>query len=314
MVRVTDPTPRRRGTARLAATLLALGLSLAACSSPAPTTAAAPSSTPAAAAVDVPAVSVTVSEAGAEPRAVLALAPGGEPQRVTLTTAAGIVQRIGGQEPVDLSSPEVSLPLTATTTAGEPTDRVAVVLGTPTSPDAILADALVPEAGSTADLEVAPSAAVTALAITPAPDALDTARSAVEQALRQAVQLAVALPADPVGVGARWTVSQQLDSLGLPLRQDVTATLTARDGDRVTLALALAQTPLANLWTVPGGGGTFSVDSYPMQGTGEVTLDLGAPLPTAGELSLTGTQVYTRQADSLVLSQDVTNRVGWATP
>ena len=312
---MSKPIPRRRGLAVLLGAVLISG---AGCTSSAPTTASEtsnPSSSTAAAAIEVPPVSVTLTDPGQEPRSTLGLRLGtAAPQQVTLTTQASIVQQIGEQDSVDLSSPEISVPLTATTTADStrPAAQVALAVGTPTSPDSILTDSLTKEAGSSAALTVIPNAAVTGLSITANDAALDTARSAVEQALRQAVQLAVALPADPVGVGARWTVSQQLDSLGLPLRQDIATTLTAVDGSRVALAVTLSQTPLANTWSVPGGGGQLSVDSYPMQGTGTVTVDLAAPLPVAGSLTLAGKQVYTSRGDGTVLSQDVTNRVGWS--
>lgn len=321
MTPTTLPGPRRAAlVAVLAVPLIALGCS----SAPQPgataagSSAAAPSSAPSqpdTATVPVAPVSVVLSDPGQEPRRVLALDLGPS-QQVTLTTRAGIVQTVGGQDPVDLSSPEVAVPLTATPrSASDPLAPrpVDLALGTPTSPDAILTQALGAEAGSTAALTVAPTAAVGTLAITPAAAALDTARSAVEQALRQAVGLGVALPAAEVGTGARWTVSQQLDSLGLPLRQDLTVTLLEVAGSTVRLGVVLAQTPLANTWTLPDSGGTtFSVDSYPMQGTGELTLDLRRPLPVAGSVQLDGRQVYTRTADQLVLSQDVTNRVAWS--
>lgn len=316
--RAAVPT-RRRVTllAALVAPLLALGCSAAPAAAPAPTSAAPAPSTapPATATVTVAPVTVALSDPGQEPRRTLALDLGPS-QQVTLTTTAGIVQTVGGQDPVDLSSPQVSVPLGATPgTATEPgaARPVDLELGTPTSPDAILAGALGAEAGSRAVLAVLPTAAVERLSITPAAGALDTARSAVEQALRQAVQLGVALPAAEVGVGARWTVSQQLDSLGLKLRQDVTVTLLEVAGTTVRLGVALAQTPLDNTWTLPDSGGTtFSVDSYPMQGTGELTLDLRRPLPVAGTLQLAGRQVYTRTSDRLSLAQDVTNKVEWS--
>ncbi|MBD0323638.1 MAG: hypothetical protein ICV72_09660, partial [Aldersonia sp.] len=70
---------------------------------------------------------------------------------------------------------------------------------------------------------------MTALQISPAPDADDAARRAIEQTLYQAVYHTVAFPDSEIGVGAVWTIAQQISG-GVTLDQVTTAKLVARRG------------------------------------------------------------------------------------
>ena len=298
----------------MAGTVLLCGV-LAACSGPAP--AAPPPSSgppPADTAVAVPAVTVTVTNPGAEPRTALAFRPIPEStQQVGLTANSTISQTVGTNPPSDQSTPEVTLPLTArySGSPGDATRTVELTVGTSSSPDATLASALDKATGSTNALAVSPAGAVSKLTLRPPTALSDAGRSAVEQALRQAVQFAPVFPATPVGVGAVWSVSQQIDSIGLGLRQDTVFTLTALRESTVTLGLQVSQTPLTPTWTLPNDQGTLNIDTYQMRGEGTLTVDLTKPLPSSGRVQLGGDQLYSQPKNGIKLAQTVSNAVAW---
>lgn len=301
---VRSPRPAPLATALLVPALLVL----AGCSS---------SSTPAAgaaaartAAIAQPPVVVAVARPGAQPRAVLSRTVGaGTTQRVQLATTSQVLQTVGSDPQQDLSTPGLTLPLTAT--VPQP-GAVALTLGTPTAAaDPTLSTALRPAAGSSAGLSVQGSGAVQELRITPAGGLEDSARAAIEQALRQAVQLAPVLPADPVGVGAVWTTTQVIDSLSLQIDQVTTTTLTAERGSVLTLTQTITQTPETSTWTLPGERGTLDVVAYPVTGQGTLTVDTAQALPSAGSVSLGGDQVYRDPGSGLQLRQSVHSSVTW---
>ncbi|SNT22023.1 hypothetical protein [Rhodococcoides kyotonense] len=282
---------------------------MAACSSSDGDTTTDTSSTDVPTSVSLPVTPVTTTlvEPGAEPRSPLTPAYDGE-QSVQLTTDSKVTQQIDDQAVQDFSTPELTLPLTATPDG----DQVALTIGKPTSADQRLTDALAPSEGSSAGLTVTDTGAVTALGITPSEQAQDSARAAIEQALNQAVYRSVSYPDGDVGVGAVWTVEQQVIS-GVTLNQVTTATLRARDGNRLTVDLRIDQTPESTTLELPDDAGSLAIDSYVMSGSGTVELDLTKPLPVAGDVSVGGTQRYSDPEGTTVLGQNITDSLRWTT-
>ncbi|MFC0453506.1 hypothetical protein [Rhodococcus jostii] len=272
-------------------------------------------STPAEVTVPISATTVELVQPGEEPREVIQRRPPeGVSQQVQLTTGAQVFQQIDDQPAQDFSSPEITLPLTAVVAqATEYTDggtTVDVTLGDVTTPDERLGSALEATAGSGAGFTVAPSGAITALRLRPDAEAQDIARSAIEQAFYQAVYRTVPFPAEPVGVGAQWTIHQQVMS-GIALDQTTVATLTARDGNRLTVDYTIDQKPKSPVWELPGEAGTLNVDQYVMQGSGTMTVDLGLPLPVDGNVTVGGDQQYSDPDGATRLHQTTSNSVRW---
>lgn len=296
------------------AAALALVTVLSACSdsSQSPNTTSA---TPSEFTVPVSASTVEVLDAGSEPReAVTMRVPTGATQRATLITSADVFQQIDQQPPQDFSSPEITIPLSAVVTtaasAQNPTTVVDLTLSEMSSPDATLHAALGGADGSGAGLSITEAGAITALRLRPSADAANAARAAIEQAFGQAVYRTVALPTEPVGVGARWVVKQEVSS-EIQLDQTTTVTLTARDGDRLTLAVEVSQTPQSNVWNLAGNTGTLDIDQYVMTGTGTMTIDLTLPLPINGEMSIGGDQSYSDPDGTSVIRQTISNNIRW---
>ncbi len=262
----------------------------------------------------------TVVDPGAEPRRVLAFdTSDSDEQTVDLTTTSTVSQQIDNGAPQDFSSPDLTVPLSASTSETVPDDDAAtgatrsveLTIGAATSPDEGLTDALAASEGSTARLASTDSGAITALHITPADAALDTARAAIERSLNAAVYRSVDFPDAEVGVGAVWTVDQQVLS-GITLNQRSTVTLRALDGDRATLDVAITQTPESSTWNLPDNAGTLNIATYTFTGSGTLEIDLTRPLPVGGSITAGGEQMYTDPDSTTVLRQTVGDSIGWA--
>lgn len=268
--------------------------------------------TPTTSAVTLPvsASTTTLLDPGAEPRSVVTREVTDEPQSVTLVTSSSIGQRIDAADSQDFSTPELTMPLTATASTDDDVTTVSMTLGAVTSPDATLQAALPPTEGSTAAFATSDSGAVTALTIDPAPEARDIARSAVEQALSQAVYRAVPFPAEPIGVGARWTVTQQVVS-GIALTQTTTATLRSIDDGVAQIDVEVTQAPEDPVWELPDNQGTLNIETFVMTGGGSLTVDPTRPLPVAGSVTVGGDQVYRDPNSATTLSQTTTNSISW---
>ena len=93
--------------------------------------------------------------------------------------------------------------------------------------------------------------------------------TAVEQSF---VQLFPALPADPVGKGARWTATTEGFVSGFPIKQEATYTLKSRKGNIATLAVELTQTDRDEGHLIQ------------TKGNGTITLDLAKPAPSAADI------------------------------
>ncbi|MDJ0393105.1 hypothetical protein QMK17_07145 [Rhodococcus sp. G-MC3] len=269
------------------------------------------SSTPAGISLPVTPVTTTLVNPGAEPRAALSPSLSGE-QSVQLVTRSTVTQQINDEAIQDFSTPELTLPLTAAAPTSDDNREVALRIGTATSADQRLTEALAPADGSEAGLTFTDTGAVAALQITPADGAQDSARAAIEQALNQAVYRSISFPDTDVGVGAVWTVEQQVIS-GLTLNQKTTATLRSVDGDRVTVDIRIDQTPESTTLALPDDTGQLAIDSYTMTGTGTLEIDLTKPLPVSGNVMVSGNQQYSDPGGTTVLRQDISDTLQWTT-
>ncbi|MGW4481615.1 hypothetical protein [Rhodococcus triatomae] len=296
--------------AQVAAVVSAVALA-AACSSDDGSSSASPETTKETT-VPISAVTTSVVDAGAEPRSRMTFAPPpGAPQQVVMTSRSDIFQQIADQPQQNLSTPEVTMPLTAVSSSPDPALSVDLTLGAMTSPDSRLQDSLASSEGSKAGLSIQPNGAITALRITPAAESEDIARSAIEQAFYQAVYRGIAFPDAEIGVGAVWTMQQQVMS-GMALRQVTTATLREVAGNRLTVDVSITQEPEARVWHLPADAGTLNIDTFVMSGSGTLVVDLEAPLPVDGSVTVGGEQTYSDPNSTTRLRQATTNTVRWS--
>ncbi|MFD6224893.1 hypothetical protein [Nocardia asteroides] len=257
--------------------------------------------------VPISAAITTLVSPGDEPRDLLRPRyAAGTTQEVTLRTDYRIQQQVNDQPARDFSPAALTIPMTATAGA----DGVDLTVGTVTTPDPALNKAFTTADGSHAGLEMSDLGAITELRLAPSPDTPNTARAALEQAFYQAVYRSIAFPDEPVGVGAVWTVHQEITG-GVTLDQITTATLTSRDGDRLTIDLQVTQTPTDKVWELPNDAGALDIAGYVMEGTGTITVDLGLPLPVAGAIDVGGQQIYRDERSVSTLVQTQSTRVSW---
>lgn len=151
---------------------------------------------------------------------------------------------------------------------------------------AVSAD-LAKDAGSRGGITLGDEQVPISLRLWPTNQAPDTARAVLENTLATALQTLVALPAEPVGVGARWRVSRTLPGAAT-LHHTITATVRGRDGDIVDLDLTVEEAPAGSEYTVPGTGKALRIARYASLGRGTVRIDLRRVLPLGGSLDVRG--------------------------
>lgn len=260
-----------------------------------------------------PPTTTLLMDAGAEPRSVLRPTfPTDGEQEVALTTRSEIYQqRNDDAGEGDFSTPEVTLPLTASLEAAEEAGGavIALEIDAPSTTEQRLQLALDDAQGMGAAMTVSPQGVITALQLRPTAQAPDIARSAIEQALYQAVYSSVSFPSEPVGLGASWTVEQSIES-ATELRQTTTFTLTAREGDDLTIAVQVQQRPNAQVWQLSDTD-ALAIDTYDVSGTGTLTVNLAQPLPVAGTVDISGTQSYSDPDSDFAITQRTVTNVRW---
>jgi hypothetical protein len=86
----------------------------------------------------------------------------------------------------------------------------------------------------------------------------------------------VILPAEPIGVGARWEARKELVLYGFEVSQVDTYTLTEKVGDELKLNVQMQQTALPQTITFEEEGIELTVESFKMNAAGEVIANLNA--------------------------------------
>ena len=86
----------------------------------------------------------------------------------------------------------------------------------------------------------------------------------------------VVLPAQPVGVGARWEAAKELILYGFKISQSDTYTMTERAGDEVKLNVQIQQTAPKQTVVFEESGVELTLEALTMNATGQVVLNLKA--------------------------------------
>lgn len=258
--------------------------------------------------VPLPGSVVEIIEAGETPHEVLTFHPGTDStQQATLRTQFDIKQVLNAQAAQDFSNPMMTIPVTATASDHD----IELTLGRATCSEESLNSALESAAGGRAGWRFGSNGTLTSLWLRPVDAANDNARAAIEQSLFLAVQHSVSLPGEPIGIGAKWRVRQDVPGT-MPLQQITEFTLVERDGDVLTIDVHVVQEPRSNVWNLPDGAGTLNIEKFTMTGGGRVVLDLSQPVPREAIITLTGEQSYVDPKATTSLRQTSSSRVEWA--
>jgi hypothetical protein len=103
--------------------------------------------------------------------------------------------------------------------------------------------------------------------------------------------MAMPMPEEPVGVGAKWTVRQALPSSGLTVFQEVQVELTAADEHSATLSIKLAQTAPPQAVQNPSlpAGVQARLEQFTGSGTATTKVQFDSLVPTSDGTSKTNT-------------------------
>jgi len=86
----------------------------------------------------------------------------------------------------------------------------------------------------------------------------------------------VVLPAEPVGLGARWQSTKELVLYGFKIQQVDSYTLVEKVGDEIKLNVTVTQNALPQTVDFPDDGVSISVETMTMNASGEIILNLNA--------------------------------------
>lgn len=272
--------------------LLAAGLILSGCGSDsAPETAPVP--------LEVP--KVTLVDAGDGAAEVVEWADDGAEQETSIIVTQGFTQRAEGEgadDSANTTTPDTRLEMPVTVTAsGTGEDRSAEAeVGVPFGSNAELNDDIATAEGFVAKWNGDATGRMLELEVGAPEDATDTARAGTEAALLQWARLPIVFPSEPIAPGAVWTVESHVGG-DSSLRQTLTYTLESRDGDQVELDVEVEQSPTVTELDAGDGLTLRVVDSGTETRSGELTIDLGSPLPTAGLIDYVTSVTYGDGAD-----------------
>lgn len=109
----------------------------------------------------------------------------------------------------------------------------------------------------------------------------------MQQMTQNLGQLAVPLPAEPVGPGARWTATHEVEQNGLQLRQTARYTMISLEGEHAVVEATVQQELLDPNVQAPGMmGATARVSEFSSAGGGTIELDLDRLSPRTVALSI----------------------------
>ena len=114
-------------------------------------------------------------------------------------------------------------------------------------------------------------------------------------------QLSFPLPAEAVGPGARWAVTDELDSAGIHLEQTATYLLHGCDADKCTIDVELSQRIMDRDFSPPGmpSNVTAKVSEFNSSGDGHYEHDFRHVSPLASSVGVSLRSVFDLQADDV---------------
>lgn len=121
------------------------------------------------------------------------------------------------------------------------------------------------------------------------PDGIEpNLRQMFEQTMSSLSDISAPMPAQAVGVGAKWRVSMSPTLNGISMNQTATYEVANIQGNLITLNTSVEQEADAQSMTLPGlpANATANLKSLDGSGRGEVTMDLTKIVPISGNMSM----------------------------
>ncbi|MGJ0183271.1 hypothetical protein [Corynebacterium glyciniphilum] len=290
-------------------TTLLTGSVLTACSSDDDASPEAPVDAP------VSGVSVTVDDTGDAPREPLVwFSDPGEKETVFRATQGWGQTTEGdddeeGEDDLPYDDVTMEVPVSASSSTDGNELEATVVAGRPTGDNTDGNDDLATAEGFTMNQKYNQDGRVTSRGFSAPEGASDAARSNVERSFTQMTDIPVVFPADDLGVGARWTVTGQVDDqmLGVSMRQGVTYTLLSREGSRIELDVDVERTPSVQRMS----GSDLTVTDSSSESNGNITVDLRRPVPVSGMIETTTSVTYGETDSAVTVVQTSRTRSSW---
>jgi hypothetical protein len=118
----------------------------------------------------------------------------------------------------------------------------------------------------------------------------------------------VMLPAEPVGIGARWETAKELTMFGFKMQQIDRYTLTEKVGDEVKLDVDIVQTAPDQTLVFKEEGVEYSLNSLSMSAQGTVILNLNA---LEGSAQATGQSAEVMAITTVEGTQEIENNAAF---
>jgi hypothetical protein len=297
----TPPPPmfRRRGQPKPAASAATEPSADPSAEPSAAASGSAPAPSGSAMSPDADPVVTLVSDGGAPKVAVRWKSVKGAKQHVDLLVGGSMQMKLEGQPQRPSLTPTIRTPMLAEVLEARPNGdrKIEIRVERPTMDDAPGADPKMLEAirkalgdanglrGSTVLTDRGFSHEVALAEVPPSNRVMLQVASGLRQTL---TQLSPPLPAEPIGVGAKWKVKRAVEQNGVPAVEEDSYELIARMGDQLRIKLVMTQTATpqeVHAANVPPGT-KVRLDALESSGNGEILLDLGKPMPIRQEMKM----------------------------
>lgn len=243
---------------------------------------------------------VTLVDAGAEPREPLRLKlTAGQTQTMVMTMRMAMEMQLGPSKIPRISSPPMQMTMALSVKEITPEgdirsdfslDKIEVLDDKAAPPEMVtqmraLLGTMQKLSGTST---VTPRGIVKAADFTLPPDLNPMLRQSMDGMRQQVHQLSVPFPEEALGVGAKWTVTQNLEQNGMKLKQVVAWELKERSGTVVKLASTVTQTADPQEMKPPGmqPGAKANLESLNSSGEGTTEVDLAKLAPIKGAMDL----------------------------
>ncbi|MFT6397736.1 MAG: hypothetical protein ACJAYU_002491 [Bradymonadia bacterium] len=133
-------------------------------------------------------------------------------------------------------------------------------------------------------------------------------RQQLESTMQTMQQSVIPLPAEPVGVGAQWSVDMSVSMNGMTLEQTATYEVTDLGDGYVAISSTITQSAAQQTITMPDmPGASVELTSYNGTGTGTMRVQLNRAMPD-GTFSLTSDTAM-RTGEEMGMPMDMTMRM-----
>lgn len=229
----------------------------------------------------------------------------------TTSTAAASETAKEDEQPdvaeLDYDEVTMNLPLTAEVTTDGKGRQTSVTVGEPSGTNDERNRDIATAKGFKMSTEQDVDGRATSRNYTAPDEASATARASVESALNQMNDYPLIFPTDPVGVGAKWTVSNRVDG-DISMTQKITYSLLEREGQTVSLKVEVSRKPaVATLAQTD-----LKVLDVKTESSGQIALDLNKVLPTRGHINVETKVTYGQDDSPVRVVQTSTSKSKWS--